>query len=98
PPIYRSLRPAIPVRSQEWSERLQQLLWRLLGHPVSALRNDLAFHVVSNQAHGVGHTIGDAFASTDGENRQRQPALLALPVLRDGDVDRSIRRETATES
>src|SRR4029077_6275709 len=42
----RSLRRAIPVRSQEWSERLQQLLWCLFGNPVSALGNDLGLHVV----------------------------------------------------
>src|SRR5262245_64513101 len=92
-----SPRRRIPVRRQEWPEHRDQLLRRLLCDPVSAVGNDLAFHVVSNQPHRVRHAFADALASADGENGQRQLALLALRVLRDGDVDRSIRRETATE-
>src|SRR5262245_58100299 len=72
----RSLRRAIPVRSQEWSERLQQLLRCLLGDPVSAVGNDVAFHVLSNQPHGVGHAFAEGFASADGQYGQRQFALL----------------------
>src|SRR5262245_35092619 len=74
----RSLRRAIPVRSQEWSQRLQQLLRRLLGDPVAALGNDRAFHVVRNQSHGVGHAFAEGPAATDGEYGQRQLALLPL--------------------
>src|SRR6185295_17337428 len=63
----RSLRRVIPVRSQEWSERLQQLLGCLFGDPVSALGNDLGFHVVGHQPHGAGHAFAEGLASADGE-------------------------------
>src|SRR5262245_14519890 len=94
PPSVRGL----SVRRQEWGERCQQLLRRLLSNPVPAVRNDRALHVLSNQPHGVRDAFADGFASADGEHGQRQPALLALFVLRDRDVDRSIRRKTATQS
>src|SRR5690349_7401169 len=93
----RSLCGAIPVRSQEWFERLQQLIRCLLGDPVSAGGNDRAFDIVSNQPHGVGHAFAEGFASADSEYRQRQLALLPLFVLRDRNVDRSIRGKTAAE-
>src|SRR5262245_59751294 len=91
------VRRAISVRRQERSERRQQLLWRLLGDPMSAVGNELALHVLSNQPHGLRDALAEGFASADREHGQRHFALLALFVLRDGDIDRSIRSETAAE-
>src|SRR5262245_63569052 len=68
----RSLWRAIAVGSEEWSEHLQQRVGSFLRDPVSALGNDLAFDVVGNQPHGVGHALTEPFASADGEHGQRQ--------------------------
>src|SRR5262245_14927818 len=93
----RSLCRAIAVGSEEWSEHLQQRVGSFLRDPVAALGNDPGFHVVGNQPHGVGHALTEPFASADGEHGQRQLVLLPLFVLRDGDVNRPIRRKAATE-
>src|SRR5262249_8532423 len=95
--IHRSPRGAIPVRRQERRDRCEQLLRRLLGDPVPALGNDLAFHVLSNQPHSARGAFAETFASTDGEHGQRQLALLALCVLRARDVDRSIGCKAAAQ-
>jgi len=79
-------------------DQTEQLLRRLLGDPVPAVGNNLAVHVLSNQPHGVRYAFTETLRSADGEHGQRQLALFALFVLRDGDVDRSIRRKTAPES
>src|SRR5262245_46788913 len=94
---HRSLRRGITVRRQEWGEHGQQLLRPFFSDPVPAVENDLALHVLSNQSHGVHDAFAERLASADGKHGQGQLALLALFVLRDGDVDRSVRRETAAQ-
>jgi hypothetical protein len=64
---------------------------------VAAAGNDQTMHVVGGQLHRARGPLADAFRSADGQDGQGQPPFLALLVLRDGGIERTVGRKGAAQ-
>src|SRR4051794_26020910 len=88
---------AVAVGGQERGQRRQHLLGSLLGDPVAGAGDDHALHVVRGGLHPVPDLFTPAFRSADRQDGHPKRPVLALRVLCQGRIERSVEPEAATQ-
>ena len=64
---------------------------------MGAAGNDQSLHVVVGELHRGRDLIAQAVLAADPEQRQGQPPVPALLVLRDGGIERAVDREAGVQ-
>src|SRR5262249_9083076 len=91
-------RCGVPVRGKERGQCGDQLLWSLLGYPVSGTGKHYAFDVVGSEPHRCRDTFAAAFGPADRQDGHGQALMLPLSVLLDDVGEGPVQPEAPAQS